>query len=61
VAAFRADRATQERIAELADKCNEGQMTAAERTEYEAFVRAIDFITILQSKARRALAKSRKR
>ena len=58
---FRADSETQERIAELAEKCNEGQLTPQERQEYEAFVRAIDLIAILQSKARRLLARNRKR
>jgi hypothetical protein len=58
---FRADPATQAHITELADKCNEGRLTARERAEYEAYVRAIDLIAILQSKARRLLAKTRKR
>jgi hypothetical protein len=58
---FRADSETQARIAELAEKCNEGQLTPQERQEYEAFVRAIDLIAILQSKARRLLARNRKR
>jgi hypothetical protein len=61
VVAFRADPETQARIAELADKCNEGQLSPDEREEYEAFVRAIDLIAILQSQARRLLAKTRKR
>ena len=60
IAAFRADAATQARIGELADKCNEGELTERERHEYEAYVRAIDFISILQAKARVALRKSRK-
>jgi len=58
---FRADSETQARIAELAEKCNEGKLTPQERQEYEAFVRAIDLIAILQSKARRLLARNRKR
>ncbi len=58
---FRADRETQVLISDLADKCNEGRLTRQERQEYEAFVRAIDLIAILQSKARRLLAKNRKR
>jgi hypothetical protein len=61
VVKFRADAATQARIAELGDKCNEGELTPEERSEYEAYVRAIDLIAILQSKARRALARSGKR
>src|SRR5204862_1822666 len=56
---FRADPATLAHIAELAEKCNEGELTANERAEYEAYVRAGDLITVLQSKARRLL-KSRK-
>jgi hypothetical protein len=44
---FRADPATQARIDELADKCNEGQLTGDESQEYEAYVEAIDLIAIL--------------
>jgi hypothetical protein len=58
---FRADAATQARVAELADKCNEGQLTPMERDEYESYVRAIDLIAVLQAKARRVLARRRKR
>jgi hypothetical protein len=36
---FRADRADLARIAEVAEKCNEGELTANERAEYEAYVR----------------------
>ena len=57
---FRADSATQARVDELATKCNEGELTRVERREYEAYVRAIHLISILQSKARMVLAKSRK-
>ena len=57
---FRADAATQARVDELANKCNEGELSPAERREYEAYVRAIHFISILQSKARTQLAKGRK-
>jgi hypothetical protein len=55
IVAWRADETTQRRLDELGDKCNEGQLTAAEREEYEAYVRAIDFIGILQAKARAVL------
>lgn len=57
---FRADPATQARVQQLADKCNEGDLTPAERREYAAYVRAIHLVSILQSKARQALAKGRK-
>jgi hypothetical protein len=53
--AYRADEATQARIDELAEKCNEGLLTSEERAEYEDFVSAIDLVSILQAKARRVL------
>jgi hypothetical protein len=52
---LRADPAVQERIDSLADKCNEGQLTPEEHTEYEMYVNFIDFMAILQAKARRFL------
>jgi hypothetical protein len=56
--AWRADEPTQRRLDELGDKCNEGELTAAERDEYETYVRAIDFIGILQAKARAVLERN---
>jgi len=53
--AYRADAATQTRIDELAEKCNEGQLSQAERREYETYISAIDFVTFLQAKARTLL------
>jgi len=53
---LRADQVTQARIDELAAKCNEGDLTDAERREYAAYVDAIDLIGILQAKARSILA-----
>ena len=53
---LRADPAVQERVDSLADKCNEGQLTHEERAEYEMYVSFIDFMAILQAKARRFLA-----
>jgi hypothetical protein len=55
--ALRADPFVQTHIDELASKSNEGQLTEDERSEYEAYVRAIQFVTVLQSKARSLLAK----
>ena len=46
----------QARLEELADKSTEGTLTDAEREEYEAYVSAIDFLTVLQAKARAMLA-----
>ena len=52
---FHIDEQTQARIDELADKCNEGQLTPAEREEYDTYISVIDFITVLQAKARTVL------
>jgi hypothetical protein len=57
---LRPDSETVKRIAELADKCNEGELTPKERKEYAGYVRGGDLITVLQSKARQFL-KTRKR
>ena len=52
---FRVDKQTQARLDELADKCNEGQLTPAEREEYDIYISVTDFITVLQAKARTIL------
>lgn len=53
---YRADEALQRRIEELAAKCTEGELTEAEQAEYEGYVRANNFVAILQAKARKVLA-----
>jgi hypothetical protein len=55
IADFRIDPAVQSRIDYLADRANEGLLTLAERDEYESFINASDFISILKIKARRRL------
>jgi hypothetical protein len=55
---LRIDRKVQARLDELADKCTEGRLKPAERAEYETYVAALDFITVLQSKARSLLAET---
>jgi hypothetical protein len=57
---LRADPKTQARVQTLADKCNEGLLSPAERAEYEAFVSTSNFIAILQAKARALLARQGK-
>lgn len=52
---LRADESIQSRVDELADKCNEGVLTADEREEYEAFVAAFEYISLLQAKSRALL------
>jgi hypothetical protein len=56
LAAMRATQEVQARIDELAEKCNVGELTLEERAEYEAYVDAIDIISLLQTKARAVLA-----
>lgn len=56
IAALRASPALQERLDDLAQKANEGELTVEERAKYEDYVEAIDLIGILQAKARKILA-----
>ena len=58
LARFRVNEHTEARVEELAEKCNEGQLTPEERAEYEAYVQASTLIGILQAKARRVLAQA---
>ena len=55
VAALRADPNLQARLDVLATKANEDELTEEERDEYEAYVEAIDLVSILQAKARQIL------
>jgi len=55
---WRTDEKTQQRLDELGDKCNEGQLSAEEQDEYDAYIRAIDFIGILQAKAQTVLRRN---
>jgi hypothetical protein len=54
--ALRIDERTLARVEILADKCNEGQLTEQEQSEYEAYVQASNLVGILQAKARQLLA-----
>ncbi len=55
VANLRANEGMQERIDYLADRANEGLLTAEEREEYAGYLRVIDVISVLQAKARSQL------
>jgi hypothetical protein len=48
-------RPVQERIDTLAERANEGMLSAEERAEYEALINVADFISILKLKARQHL------
>jgi hypothetical protein len=45
------------KIEELGEKANEGTLTADEKKLYSAYVRVIDLLAVLQSRARLALTK----
>ena len=53
---LRASPAAADRMDWLADRCNEGALTAEEQREYESCVMFGSFLGVLQSKARRKLA-----
>ena len=56
IAALRATPEVQNRIDELADKSSAGTLSIEERAEYEAWVRNINVIEVLQAKARKIVA-----
>lgn len=47
---------TQARIDKLAELAGEGELSEDERAEYAAYVDAMNFIGVLQARARRILA-----
>jgi hypothetical protein len=55
---LRLDAKTQARLDRLARKSNQGKLTEAERAEYATYVSAIDFVGILQAKARALLRRT---
>jgi|LakMenEpi03Aug12_release.lakeMendotaPanAssembly.Ray.scaffolds.fasta_scaffold1501421_2 hypothetical protein len=52
---FRADARTQKRLDALAAKNQSGRLTPAEQDEYDTYLSAIDFVSVLQAKARSVL------
>ena len=57
IADLRASPSMQQRIDCLAHRAAEGELTEAERGEYETYVEAIDVVGVLQAKARAVLAR----
>jgi hypothetical protein len=55
--AYRGERKLRRRITQLAEKCNEGELTEREEAGYEGYAHANKFIAILQAKARKLLAR----
>jgi hypothetical protein len=58
IAALRANPQTQARIDDLADRHREGGLSDEELAEYDTYISAIDFITVLQAKARSFLERA---
>jgi hypothetical protein len=58
---FRADARTQAYLNRLARKCEDGRLSEKERADYDVYLSAIDFITVLQAKARAVLKSEVKR
>jgi len=54
---IKADAQARAQVDKLARKCNEGELTPAERADYEMYVLAGDVIAILQAKARLRLSR----
>ena len=52
---YRADQRAQNRIDELAEKCNEGTLTASEDREYESLIQTATVLAILQAEAKKIL------
>ena len=55
VVEFSFDPAVQARIDTLAERANDGVLSEEEGAEYDAFINAADFISILKLKVRRQL------
>jgi hypothetical protein len=49
---LRGDAAIAARLTELAEKANEGELSAAEEAEYEAYIEANNLLAVLQAEAR---------
>ena len=55
IVSLRADKATQKRVDALADKANRGALKGHEAAEYDGYLAAFHFATIMQAKARKIL------
>jgi len=55
IVSLRADAEVQERIDELAGKANSGTLNEEEEREYDQFLAAYHFVTVMQARARRLL------
>lgn len=54
----RPDAEFQSRLDELADKANEGSLSADEAREYDTYIELIDFVALMRLKARALITNS---
>ena len=59
LAKLQGDPAIAERLADLAEKANEGELSEFERAEYEGYIEANNFLAVVQAEARSRLADHR--
>jgi hypothetical protein len=52
LAELQADPALAKRVEELAEQANEGELSSADREEYEAYIEANSLLAVLQAEAR---------
>lgn len=57
LAQLQCDPSTERRVSELAEKSNEGELSVAERAEYEAYIEANNLLGVLQAEARFRLSR----
>ena len=55
IVSLRADPELQQRIDELAEKANRGELTVEEQGEYDRYLAAYHVVTLMQARARRVL------
>lgn len=53
---YRADASTQQRVDELAEKCNAGKLSSSEEEEYQTLVDASRVIAVLKAEAKKVLS-----
>lgn len=58
LAAYQPKPSIQAHVDALAAKCNEGQLTEAERHDYEEYVRVGNLLALIKAQARRVLAQA---
>ena len=56
LATLKAKPSVQARVDQLAAKCNEGDLTEAERSEYETYVQVGNIFALLKAKAKKIVA-----